>query len=379
VAATFLRRLVPGRRHVPAARRQVRVDRRQGRVDRRQGRVDRRQGPVDRRQGPAGRRVRAGRLGLGCALLVAATALVVAVPAGPASADPEGGSKTLSDALASAAKGYVDASTKLKNSQQQQKSLQATMVQATAEAKALGGQVAAINTMSLLLNSSSPDAFLERAMRLDQMAQLDAQTLTSYNAEVTRTQQAKQAIDQQVKNQQELVTVLAAKKKQAEAALTAAGGGGPAGGFLSANSPLAKPAPRNPDGSWPKESCTIDDPTTSGCITPRLLNAYQQARAAGFTHYTSCWSQRDSGEHPLGRACDFSANATTFVNAAATGSDKAYGDRLAAFFVKNADRLGVMYVIWYRQIWLPGTGWKAYSGTGGPAAVHTNHVHLSVL
>ena len=38
-----------------------------------------------------------------------------------------------------------------------------------------------------------------------------------------------------------------------------------------------------------------------------------------------------------------------------------------------------MYVIWYRQIWLPGSGWKAYSASGGPAAVHTNHVHLSVL
>jgi hypothetical protein len=110
-----------------------------------------------------------------------------------------------------------------------------------------------------------------------------------------------------------------------------------------------------------------------------MLNAYLQARAAGFTHYTSCWSQRSSGEHPKGRACDFSANATTFRNAAATGSDKAYGDRLAAFFVRNADRLGVMYVIWYRQIWLPNTGWRAYSGSGSPAARHENHVHLSVL
>jgi hypothetical protein len=47
--------------------------------------------------------------------------------------------------------------------------------------------------------------------------------------------------------------------------------------------------------------------------------------------------------------------------------------------VKNASRLGVMYVIWYRQIWNPGTGWTSYSGSGGPNATHTNHVHLSVL
>lgn len=110
-----------------------------------------------------------------------------------------------------------------------------------------------------------------------------------------------------------------------------------------------------------------------------MLHAYQQARADGFTHYTVCWSQRSSGEHPKGRACDFSSNATTYKNAAATGADKAYGDRLAAYFVKNADKLGVMYVIWYRQIWTPSTGWRAYSASGGPSVVHTNHVHLSML
>ena len=58
---------------------------------------------------------------------------------------------------------------------------------------------------------------------------------------------------------------------------------------------------------------------------------------------------------------------------------EAFGDRLAAYFVKNASELGVMYVIWYRQIWMPSTGWRAYSASGGPAAVHTNHVHLSML
>jgi hypothetical protein len=261
--------------------------------------------------------------------------------------------------------------------------------QSQASAKSLESEVGAIanrtyrlgrtSTMTLLLDSSSPDLFLERVQRLDMMAQLDTQVLTRYRNDLTRAQQAKAEIDKEIAEQQKQVTALTKKKKEAELALGSIGGGGDAGGFVSANSPLAKPAPRNSDGSWPRESCTIDDPTTSGCITPRLLNAYQSARADGFTHYTSCWSQRDSGEHPKGRACDFSANATTFKDAAASGSDKAYGDSLAAYFVKNADRLGVLYVIWYRQIWQPGTGWKAYSASGGPSVVHTNHVHLSML
>jgi hypothetical protein len=329
------------------------------------------------------------RLSAACALIATASVLVLAGSMAPASADPEGGSKTLRDALESAAKGFSDAKIKLAGSQERQKELQTTLVRSTASAKKLESQLVVIaarsyrlgrfSTLSMLLNSSTPDTFLERAYRLDAMAQLDAQTLARYRQELDLAERAKAAIDLEVKEQAKQVTVLGKKRKEAELALASVGGGAVAGGFISANSPLAKPAPRNSDGSWPKESCTVDDPTTSGCITPRLLNAYQQARAAGFTHYTSCFSQRSSGEHPKGRACDFSANKSTFKNAAATGSDKAYGDRLAAFFVKNANRLGVLYVIWFRQIWMPSTGWRSYSGSGGPSAVHTNHVHLSVL
>jgi hypothetical protein len=109
-----------------------------------------------------------------------------------------------------------------------------------------------------------------------------------------------------------------------------------------------------------------------------MLHAYQEARKAGFTHYTKCYRSGSSGEHPLGRACDFSANATTFVDAAATGADKTYGDRLAAWCIANADRIAVLYVIWYKRIWLPGSGWRSYSGDGTPAGDHYNHVHLSV-
>ena len=39
---------------------------------------------------------------------------------------------------------------------------------------------------------------------------------------------------------------------------------------------------------------------------------------------------------------------------------KNYGNNLMAFLVRNADRLGVLYVIWFRQIWFPATGWKSY-------------------
>jgi hypothetical protein len=55
-----------------------------------------------------------------------------------------------------------------------------------------------------------------------------------------------------------------------------------------------------------------------------------------------------------------------------------YGSNLAMFFVRNANALGVLYVIWYQKIWHPGTGWRTYGGCCDPASRHTNHVHLSL-
>jgi hypothetical protein len=331
------------------------------------------------------------RLSTVLVLLLAACALLLAAPTGVAQAAPdEGDSKTLRSALESAAKGQATAIQKLAASKKRAVQLQATVKREEAAAKAMESQVAEIatrsyrlgrpSTVTMLLDSTSPDIFLERMERLDMMAQLDAQLLTTYRNSRDKAKAAKVAIDKEIREQTKQVAALTKKKKEAEIALASVGGGGASGGFLSANSPLAKPAPRNSDGSWPDERCTISDPTADGgCLTPRTLHAYNQAKAADFKRYTVCWSQRNSGEHPKGRACDMSSNRTTFKNSNATGDDKAYGDRLAAYFVRNADRLGVMYVIWYRQIWMPGNGWSRYSGTGGPSAVHTNHVHVSML
>ncbi|GAA2884863.1 hypothetical protein Acy02nite_18150 [Actinoplanes cyaneus] len=323
-------------------------------------------------------------------VLVAAVVTVVLGVSGTAAwaADPEGGSKKLRANLEAASKGYEQAKTRLASSKKRETQLNVTMKAAQDRASRLTTRVTAVanrsyqmgrvSTVMLLLNSSNPDSFIERVQGLDMLAQVDGSTLASYREDIETTKKAQTALKAEILEQQRQLKVMEGKKKQAETALAEVGGGS-AGGFVDASSAAAEPAPRNSDGSWPKESCTVDDPSSTGCVTPRTLHAYQQARADGFTHYTVCWSQRDSGEHPKGRACDFSANASTFKDAAATGSDKAYGDRLAAYFVKNADRLGVMYVIWYRQIWTPSTGWRAYSASGGPSVVHTNHVHLSEL
>ena len=143
----------------------------------------------------------------------------------------------------------------------------------------------------------------------------------------------------------------------------------------------AQAAPRNPDGSLPYDPQNINDPTpANGKITFRTYHMLQEARNAGFTRFVSCYRSGGPYEHPKGRACDFSATSYGFADTDASGGDKEYGSQLAAWAVRNASALAIMYVIWYRQIWTPGQGWHRYGGAGGdPASDHTNHVHISML
>jgi hypothetical protein len=70
-----------------------------------------------------------------------------------------------------------------------------------------------------------------------------------------------------------------------------------------------------------------------------------------------------SSDHPLGLALDFMV-------------DRATGDRLADFALRNRRRLGINYVI-YRQRINFGTGWQAMEDRGSPTANHMDHVHIS--
>ncbi|MDM4720931.1 hypothetical protein QTQ03_15525 [Micromonospora sp. WMMA1363] len=320
-------------------------------------------------------------------VVLVAVALLFGFGAAPAYAEPnEGGSKKLRDALAATAKAHIDATAKLDNSKRRQqalgaelKAVEVRLVDLTSQVGEVAAQsyrLGRLTSAAMLLESTSPEAFLERVVSLDTMAQRDGRTVRELTDARQAKRDAKIAIDTEVREQAKQVAVLAKNKKAAEAALAAVSSGSSSG--FSGLSTTAKPAPRNSDGSWPAESCSVKDPTTSGCITPRTLHMLQQAQAANYKRYVSCHRSGGDGEHPKGRACDFAAATGGFENVSASGGDKAYGDSLANYLKSNASRLGVMYVIWYRQIWMPSTGWRSYSGGGSPAADHTNHVHVSM-
>jgi hypothetical protein len=357
------------------------------------------------------------RFTLFTAILAVAALLLAALPptpvhgaaGAPGAPGPEGGSASLRDQLDAAARGFNDAAARLDASKARQAQLTEQMSATDAQLTQLTGQVAALAAtayksgriagLAALLDSQSPDSLFQRAASLETRARVEDTRIRQLKE--TRAVQGVQrtSLDGEIRSQQEQVAEMGRRKQAAEKALAPFGGGqktlGPAGSPPAASpappaaapanpgatggAAAAAPVPRRADGTLPPESCSVKDPTTSGCLTPRTAHDLQQAQAAGFNHFVSCYrSQEDGGEHPRGRACDFAAAPRDF-GGVATGADRDYGNRLAAWFVANAQRLGVLYVIWFRQIWLPSTGWRAYNnGNGTPSGDHTNHVHLSV-
>jgi hypothetical protein len=329
------------------------------------------------------------RLAGALAVLVATAGLAVATGT-PASAAPgdngddgEGGSKSLIEQVEEASKGFVEAKEALARSKKRQAQLVALLKQvegqiaprqaALDEIAQQSYRTGRLGPMRALLTASSTGSLLDRAETLETVA--IKQDRAVRNLKNTRDTQlrAKAAVDREIANQQKQLTAMAKRKAQAENALKAAGQGqdatSPGGGGSTKKA--------SPGGNL-NGGCTVNDPTSGGCITPRLLHAMKEAQKAGFNHYVHCWREQNSGEHPKGRACDFAADKGGF-GGVATGSSKTYGNNLANYFIGNSGTLGVLYVIWFRRIWLPSSGWKSYSGGGGdPSSDHTNHVHLSV-
>lgn len=297
--------------------------------------------------------------------------------------------------LASAAAGYLKAEAALATSQAKQAELQRQLTAAEADVDRVKNRVAdyaaqaymtgrvAVRSIELMLEPGGSGDLISRAQAIDQLTQADSTRLTKFAEAKRRVAEAKAGIDAQVAVQDLALKEMAKRKEAAQKALAAAKAERAEPQFDPAGIPIARPAPRDPDGSWPDESCSEDDPTTSGCITPRTLHSLRETKRVGFTWYVSCFRPGNRYEHPKGRACDWAAFRDGFVNSSATGENKDYGDRLAAFYAKNAKALGVMYVVWYCKIWQYGVGWHRYNSSGSncgdePAGDHTNHVHLSV-
>ncbi|MGI5155529.1 coiled-coil domain-containing protein [Microbispora sp. CA-102843] len=125
-------------------------------------------------------------------------------------------------------------------------------------------------------------------------------------------------------------------------------------------------------GSWAPEL-----PSGSDNITPRMrLMRTEVEKHFDLQFPIGCYRAENSGEHPLGRACDFMMSSG---GAMPSAEMKALGDSVAAWAIKNGPKLGVMYVIWQQRIYNLGhPGWRTMSDRGGITANHYDHVHISM-
>jgi len=130
----------------------------------------------------------------------------------------------------------------------------------------------------------------------------------------------------------------------------------------------------------------VDDPTSGGQITARMLHVMTHTRTAFPGTGWGCYSPRPGtrSEHPLGRACD-----VTFGNPighAATGAALENGWAVTNWLKSHAETLGVEYLIWQGRIWSltqDAEGWRPYNGGGmhDPADItgsHFDHLHITV-
>ncbi|GAA2892346.1 hypothetical protein Acy02nite_63310 [Actinoplanes cyaneus] len=334
---------------------------------------------------------------LALAPLVATTIFVA--PVTPALAAPGGSSSTpaegdegddLSAQLEVTNRRFVNAKAAYETSVKNQKALVAKKADAEKRRDALVPEVNAIarqqyeygsiSTLSFLLQADDSSDFIKKAVSLEEINKLHDAKLNELNSALATITDSETKLAAEVKNQKNQLTIQQKQRDSAKSQLELLGGGTGinktiTNGFVDAVSKVASPAPRNSEGGFSPESCNQKDPTTDGCITKRTLHLYQETKKAGFNRFVGC--HRDGGpfEHPKGRACDWSLQKSGF-SAAHNDDMMRYGNDLTAFLVRNADKLGIYYVIWYKQIWFPATNdWHAYHGPSD----HTDHVHVSLL
>jgi hypothetical protein len=121
-------------------------------------------------------------------------------------------------------------------------------------------------------------------------------------------------------------------------------------------------------------------PVTGDSITPRMRQVKDAVdRRFGPFPAIGCYRPETSGEHPLGRACDFMLNTGGVMP---TAGNVQRGYQIAAWAQANAAQLGIMYIIYRQRIWdirMASSGWVRMADRGSITANHFDHVHISVF
>ena len=99
----------------------------------------------------------------------------------------------------------------------------------------------------------------------------------------------------------------------------------------------------------------------------------------GQGHGIGCYRDQEDGEHPLGRACDFIMQRP--LNHMPTQQYLEHGWAFVNYCIAHAAELKLRYIIWQKQIWQVGIGWREYrryDPNGNLQQNHYDHVHVTV-
>ncbi|HEU5420317.1 MAG TPA: hypothetical protein VFV41_21690 [Streptosporangiaceae bacterium] len=202
--------------------------------------------------------------------------------------------------------------------------------------------------LAVLFSGGDPQHMLSKSAVVTYLARQRSDKLAQLRALTAASQRAGQAASARVAELRHLVTALAGQRR-AVAQL------------------MARFRPQSPviggDG-----------------VTARMREVRDQAdRHFGPFPAIGCYRPESSGEHPLGRACDFMLSSGGVMP---TASRVSLGYALAAWAQQNASRLGIMYIIYRQRIWdirMASSGWVPMEDRGSITANHFDHVHISVF
>ncbi|MGR6920662.1 coiled-coil domain-containing protein [[Actinomadura] parvosata] len=307
---------------------------------------------------------------------------VIVLAAAPAVAEPKPGVKQLKKELATLQKGSDQLITDYYNSRlAHQKAERAekaareklaaaqdvydrhsTELRAMAVARYIGGDP---GPMALLGGGQDPATLLSRMALTQQVIDEEEAMLRGYAQVRDARKQAGQEAAARAEELERTLGDLEERKKKAEKQIEK----------IKDRIDLLYTAPgvRRPDGTWVPQL-----PQGADNITPRMALVKKLIQERFEVPYgIGCYRAiQDGGEHPLGRACDFMlSRGGSFPSPA----EQRRGDEIAAWAIKNARRLGIMYVIYRQRIWHVRTGsWRTMSDRGGTTANHYDHPHISV-
>ena len=249
--------------------------------------------------------------------------------------DDEGGTLTLREQLEVTATNYYNAKATLTQSQQRQAEITTKLRDAELSLARMETEVATIaagrykgaqlNVLSgLFTGQGNPQELLAGAALSDYLVWRDDENLRQYRTAKDESELQRTLLDAEVAIQAKALADLDQQKRDAEKALAAVGGMVSAG--YNGPVPEAQPAPRNADGSWPRESCSIKDPTkTGGCITPRMFHASTRPAWPASPGSPSAGGPRAGVSTP--RAAPVTSPSAQSTSAARPpGADKEYGD-----------------------------------------------------